>query len=132
MVTDSVVLEAANHARWTCSQSTELFRIEDETGGALIDPSNAQCLLRASRVQGHSGDSLSEHRALLSRLGYTMLDDYGELRSLAFVETIIAPDTQICALSHQADPSGTASYREQPQQTVISPAGETALLLSAV
>jgi len=113
--------------------STELFQIEDATGSALIDPGRVQLQLQGNRAQGHSSECLAEHRELLKRHGLTMLDEYGELRSLAYRETIIAPGDPICALgsiSRRADPGGAASYRQQPQQTGIGSDAETALLPS--
>ncbi len=112
--------------------STEMFRIEDDTGSALVDPSFVQPILRESRVRGHSSECLSEHRALLKRHGFTMLDDYGELRSLAYRETVVALNDRICvfgAVSQQPAPSGMASYRQQARQTVLGADRETPLLL---
>lgn len=115
--------------------STELFRIEDDTGSALIDPTIVHAYLRGTRLEGHSSDSESEHRTLLKRHGFTMVDEYGELRSLAYYESIILPNSRICALgevSRQADPGGVAGYREQPQQSVISGDSEDPLVLSEI
>lgn len=113
--------------------STEVFRIEDATGHALVDPSLVQSILKKRRARGHSSEALAEHRILLKRNGLTMLDEYGELRSLAYSETIIAPDDTICvlgAVSQRSDPNGAASYREQPRQTVLGADGDTPLLLT--
>ena len=114
-------------------RSTEVFDIEDKTGRASIDPSAVRFHLPSYRAQGHSGESLAEHRILLSRHGFTMVDEYGELRSLAYQEYIILPDATICALGqvvHKANPSGSASYREQPQHSVIHGSSRNPLVLS--
>jgi hypothetical protein len=114
-------------------KSDAAFRIDDSTGTALVDPSGAETYLRQSLVQGHSSDYLSEHRTLLKRHGFGMVDEYGELRSLAFRETIIAPGDTIIALGsirYEADPNGIASYREQPQQPVLGSEANQPLLLS--
>ncbi|MCP4445826.1 MAG: hypothetical protein GY811_10855 [Myxococcales bacterium] len=114
-------------------QSKERFHIEDDTGSVLIDPEAAQHQLRSHRERGHSSESLNAHRALLKRHDFTMVDEYGELRSLAYQEYIIPPGASISALGaarRQADPMGTASYREMPQQTVIGGDSTEPLLLS--
>lgn len=114
-------------------KSDASFRIDDSTGSALIDPTGAETYLRQSLVQGHSSDYLSEHRTLLERHGYGMVDEWGELRSLAFRETIVAPGDTIIALGnvrYEADPKGAAGYREQPQQPVLSSEADHPLLLS--
>jgi hypothetical protein len=113
--------------------STTRFRMDDSTGSVLVDPSQAKLLLRARRVRGHSSDYLGQHRTLLRRHGLGMVDDYGELRSLAFCETIVAPGDQITALGSirfVADPQGMASYREQPQSRILGSEPRLPLLLS--
>lgn len=114
-------------------QSDSTFFVTDATGRALVDPENAEILLRRYRETGHSSTFLEEHRALLARHGYTMLDDYGELRSLAFEEYLIPPDAMICVLGRagrRADPTGSAGYRQQPQQCAIQADSEGFVLLA--
>ena len=112
--------------------SHELFRLVDATGSALVDPEEVELGLRSGLVHGHSSMYLAQHRALLKGHGMGMLDDYGELRSLSFRETIIPPGSKICAMGtirHEADPSGAASYREQPTQIILGSDAEFPLLL---
>jgi len=113
--------------------SSAMFRIEDGTGEALVNPARAQSALKASRKRGHSSERLSEHRALLKRHGYTMLDDYRELRSLAYSETIIAPNDRICIMGAVirlgSNLNDGAPFREQPQQAVLGSNAEFPLFL---
>ena len=114
--------------------SSAMFRIEDGTGEALVNPSRVQAALKASRKRGHSSERLSEHRALLKRHGFTMLDAYGELRSLAYSETIIAPNDRIRIMGSviriRSTSNAGAPFREQPQQTVLGSSGEIPLFFS--
>ena len=112
--------------------SPERFALRDSTGLALIDPMRADVYLRPSLITGHSGDFYLQHRALLRRHGYGMVDEYGELRSLAFRETIIAPDETITALGEvreEVDPAGATSYRELAHRSVLGSGKRDSLLL---
>lgn len=114
-------------------QSSELFRIEDATGSALVDPARVELNLRGGTQRGHSSEHLEAHRAVLARHGFGMVDEYGELRSMAFREIIVSPGARLCALGsirQEADPAGTASYREQPTRFVLGSDAEFKLLLS--
>lgn len=113
--------------------STSAFYVDDSTGTIAMDPAQADVYLPATMVHGHSSDYLGQHRTLLKRHDYGMVDEYGELRSLAFRETIIAPGDRITALGtvrYEVDPVGTASYREQPQKRVLGADAKQPLLLS--
>ncbi len=109
--------------------SSALFRIEDGTGEALVNPTKVQALLKASRKRGHSSERLSEHRALLKRHSFTMLDDYR-----AYSETIVAPNARIGILGDvihlRSNTNGGAPFREQPQQTVLGSSGQLPLIIS--
>ncbi len=109
------------------------FYVDDTTGKITMDPTKVEVFLPETLVHGHSSDYLSEHRTLLKRHGFTMVDDYGELRSLSFRETIIAPGDTITALGavrFEVDPGGAATYREQPRKRVLGSDATHALLLS--
>lgn len=114
--------------------SSSSFRMEDTTGSVTVNPRQAELLLRKRLIRGHSSDYLGQHRALLLRHRLGMLDEYGELRSLTFRETVVAPGDTIIALGEirmEADPRGVASsYRDQPMGPVLGSGARFALLLS--
>lgn len=113
--------------------SKELFRIADATGSAFIDPAQVELNVRGGMQRGHSSEYLDAHRSLLKRHGLGMVDDYGELRSMSFREIIVSPGQGLCALGsirQEADPTGTASYREQPTRLVLGSDAKFKLLLS--
>ena len=113
--------------------STELFYVDDGTGKVAVDPSRVEISLPSSLVRGHSSEYPEAHRALLKRHGYGMVDWYGELRSLAFRERVVAPGDTITALGsirYESDPHGSAGYREQPRKRILGADAKHALLLS--
>jgi hypothetical protein len=113
--------------------SKAIFFVDDSTGKIAIDPVKVEVYLPATLMHGHSSDYLSEHRTLLKRHGFGMLDEYGELRSLTFRETIVAPGHTITALGsvrYESDPTGSASYREQARIRVLGSDAKQPLLLS--
>jgi len=113
-------------------QSTASFRIEDRVGSAIVEPTHAQAVLKSGLRRGHNSDFPKEHKALLSQHDLTMLDELGELRSLTFRETIIAPGDAICVLGHveqRSDPSGAPSYSERPVALILRSQDNVPLLL---
>jgi len=107
------LLQASSEAR---------FRLEDQDGNVLVDPRSADLYLPTRRVVGHSSECLSQIRALLKSHNLGMLDHYGELRSLAFRESIIAAKDTITVLGTvrlEAHPKGSAGYRDQPQAKIL-------------
>lgn len=115
--------------------SSATFRMDDSTGSVMVDPSEAQLHIRSRLLRGHSSGYFVQHRDLLRRHGLGMLDEFGELRSLTFRETVIAPGDEITALGvirFEADPHGVASYREQPTKRVLGGEKRHPLLLSDV
>lgn len=93
--------------------SSAAFRLADTSAAIFVAPlgSEVEVYLRDSRKRGHSSECLDEHRALLARQGFGMLDDYGERRSLAYEEVIVAPNDKICVLGaaeaiSESGPSG--------------------------
>ncbi len=100
-------------------QSSEPFRLADDSGSLYVAAEGSEIFLHERRMRGHSGESLAEHRTLLARHGYTMLDDYGELRSLAYEEYVILPDDRICVLGEAEASLGDAEgYRDSHQVRV--------------
>lgn len=113
--------------------SDSLFRIDDESGSVLIDPSKVDCNLLRGLMRGHSSDYVEQHREVLRRHNLTTVDLYGERRSLSFSESIIAAGETVSAIGtirREADPRGAAHYREQPQKIILGADDEYSLLLS--
>lgn len=102
--------------------SSSHFVLEDDVTSVMALGSAASTHLKTNRDRGHSSDCLPEIRALSRRHGFSMVDEYGELRSLAYDETLVLPGESILAagnVSSEVDPGGAASYREQPSRLVF-------------
>ena len=102
--------------------SSSQFLLEDDTGSVVVTPDVVETLLKTRRLRGHSSESHKQHKLLLARHGFSMVDEYGELRSLAFEELIIAENDAICVLGSMrttSDPVGHSAYRTQPTKTTL-------------
>jgi len=102
--------------------SNKHFLLKDGENSVMAKGENAITRIKRNREQGHNSDYPAEIRAVTKRHGFSMVDEYGEGRSLSFTETLILPGDSVlvtgCVIS-EVDPGGAASYREQPQRLVF-------------
>ena len=102
--------------------SNKHFLLKDGGDSVMAKGDNATSRIKRNREQGHISDYPVEVRAIAKRHGFSMVDEYGEGRSLSFTETLILPGDSVLVSGRvisEVDPGGAASYREQPQRLVF-------------
>ncbi len=102
--------------------SNKHFLLKDDGNAVMANGKNASSRIKRNREQGHNSDYPAEIRAVIRRHGFSMIDEYGEGRSLSFTETLILPGDSVLVsgrVTSEVDPGGAASYREQPQRLVF-------------
>jgi len=100
------------------------FAVRDESGAAWIDCSGAAVELRVDEMGNSLDDEVADNVTnYVMRLGRTMFDSWGVMRSLEWRERLLAPGDHVCIVGvaeHEAHPDGQpSSYRHSPSRVIL-------------